>query len=288
MLWFSRILLSLILLATSAISIFILRTSYTSLIGIVLLTIEFAFEENTNSKMNHTTELLNEYIKFSNKSKNCKKIGFYSSIWGKIVIGIFTSTVFMVLIPFPKGSLPFKSPDNAYKYNKEKFAYLYNYVALIMSVVYFYISTKFFMNVISCSISGTYAKLTLNKYNNNNQTIDQDTLIINYLKKSFQVCYGTLVAQPLNHIYILITTFLKTLLSLLFRLPIYFFIIAINFFPVFLTIVLLMKVKIITIIIILSICFVVSFIFSGIIYNSDYKLNIKHVNIYNINIFIYY
>jgi len=279
MLWFSRSFLSIILLGISVLFIFVLKMPYTSIVGVIFLTVGFAIEENNNSNMSYAIELLNEYIEFSNKSNKCKKLGFYGNAWGKIVIGIFISSVFMLIIPTYHG-------DTVYKFEEEYFAYKYNYGALVMAIFFLYISTKFFMNVISCTISGTYAKLNLNKYYDNNKKQDQDNLIKYYLKKSFRICYGTIVAQPINNIWTMIKLIIKTLFLLLFGFPFYIFVIFLTFFPVFMALILLNHVSISIISIVLAICFVLSYIFSYAIYNINYKLKMKYViikyDIYNI------
>jgi len=286
MLWFSRSLLSLILLGISIVFIFVLRLPYTSVIGVIILTIGFAIEENNNSNMGYAIELLNEYIEFSNKSNKCNKLGIYGNIWGKIVIGIFISSVFMLVIPTPNGSFPVESINSygttIYKFREEYFAYMYNFGALIMAVFFLYISTKFFMNVISCTISGTYAKLNLSKYYDNNQKQDQDSLIRYYLEKSFKMCYGTIVAQPINHIWTMIKIIFKTLFLLLFGLPFYIFVIFLNFLPVFIALIFLNHISFSIVLLILIICFVLSYIFSYTIYNNKYKLKMKYLNFLNI------
>ncbi|KAL6595957.1 hypothetical protein LY90DRAFT_503866 [Neocallimastix californiae] len=289
MLWTSRILLDIIFLGIAIPLIFYLPIkSIFRVFGFIILVIGAAIDENIHYSMDNSINLLKDYINFSKNSKKEENLGVYlSNVYGKIVIGIFIATGFMAIIPlgwelFPR---PYYNDlyKDVYKYDEENLAYYYNFIACGMSIFFLYICCKFIMNVISCTISGTYAKLNLTKYYDPNQ-LNQEDLIKKYLKKSLKICYGTIVAQPINHIIFCFLSVIEFIIILIFGLPFYIFVIIITFLPLFATFVITFKIPISTILIILAICILLSFLLSQFFYNIELKLKMQYVNtIHNMN-----
>jgi len=157
-------------------------------IGFIVLILGLALDEFIFRKVNEPIELLKSYINFSKTSKTCTKLSkIIGNISGRLILGLALVTAYMVFIPLnePRVQLPlvttldvifdlgiesYKSVnktaayDYVYKKYKEKWVYDYNWAAAVMFIFMIYIYTKMLMNIITTTLTGTYARGHLNKY----------------------------------------------------------------------------------------------------------------------------
>ncbi|ORX76190.1 hypothetical protein BCR32DRAFT_296406 [Anaeromyces robustus] len=302
MLWFSRAMLFFIIIPVSIIFIFVLRdNAIFPVIGLIGLVIGCALDEMLHNQMDDSLTLLNKYIDFSKKSKMCSNIGLYlSNFIGKPMIGIFFTTVFMYKVPLKdaiklnSGSKTQKTDpyqDEVYKYNIEKFNYDYNIIAVMMCIFVTYINTKLIMNVMACTITGTYDRLNFNKCIEDNKLNKQplpkneENLMIYYLDKSYKVCIGSIIGQPIFFALKLIKTCFQFFIKFLFGFPFFIFIVVILFMPVIITIVLMIHNSYVYVLIILGACLLIALIFSPLRNNFEFsflKMEIKYFDYINI------
>eukprot|EP00833_Pecoramyces_ruminatium_P005705 jgi/Orpsp1_1/1179737/evm.model.c7180000070593.1 len=210
--------------------------------------------------MDKSVTLLKKYIDFSKKSKKCTNLGFYvGSIVGRIIIGSFVITCIMARIPLSDildeiniGSYTYNSQniyqEEVYKYFTDEYlAYSCNWLAILLSIFFLFIYTKLFMGIISCTITGAYSRLNIKKEYTENDDINQqesqseESLINYYFNKSYKVCIGSIFAHAICYPFVILTSFFKLFVKVLFGLPIYGIIIAIMFYPVVIVAMFLIK-----------------------------------------------